>query len=102
MVLTLALTQKSVQNFAIRISFVKNLPKCLRKLNVFVNKFSIDVSSLLMSPLGAIVICPKYFGNHMISSQIHLFAPLLDHEALYSVTFVGCDKRYEFFAPHPD
>ena len=35
----------SVQNFAIRISSVKTVPKCLRKLNVFFNKFNIDVSS---------------------------------------------------------
>ena len=50
----------------------------------FFNKFKIDVSSLfffsslLMSSLCAIVICQKYFGNHKTSSQIHLFAPLLD------------------------
>ena len=31
-----------------------------------------------MSSLRAIVICQKYFGNHVISSQIHLFAPLLN------------------------
>ena len=71
-------TNTSVQNFAIRISSVKTVPKCLRKLKVFFNKFNIDVSSLLMSSLRAIVICQKYFGNHVISSQIHLFAPLLD------------------------
>ena len=68
------ITKTSVQNFAIRISSVKTVPKCLRKL-VFLNKFNIDVS-LLMSSLRAIVICQKYFGNHAISSQIHLFASL--------------------------
>ena len=31
-----------------------------------------------MSSLRAIVICQKYFGNHVISSQIHLFAHLLN------------------------
>ena len=41
----------------------------------YFNKFNIDVSSLLMSSLCAIVNCQKYFGNH---SQIHLFAPLLN------------------------
>ena len=29
------ITKTSVQNFAIRISSVKTVPKCLRKLNVF-------------------------------------------------------------------
>ena len=47
----------SVQNFNIRISFVKIVPKCLQKLKVFFSKFNIDVSSLLMSSLRAIVIC---------------------------------------------
>ena len=42
------------------------------------NKFNINVASLLMSSLRAKVIYQKYFGNHMISSQIHLFAPLLN------------------------
>ena len=60
------ITNTSVQNFAIRISSVKTVPKCLRKLKVFFNKFNIDVSSLLMSSLRAIVICQKYFGNHVI------------------------------------
>ena len=73
------ITNTSVQNFAIRMSSVKTVPKCLRKLKVFFNKFDIlDVSSLLMSSLRAIVIWQKYFGNHEISSQIHLFAPLLN------------------------
>ena len=71
-------TNTSLQNFAIRISSVKTVPKCLRKLKVFFNKFNTDVKSLLMSSLRAIVICQKYFGNHVISSQIHLFAPLLN------------------------
>ena len=71
------ITNTSVQNFAIRISSVKTVPKCLRKLEVFFNKFNIDVSSLLMSQPRAIVICQKYFGNHVISSQIH-FTPLLN------------------------
>ena len=53
------ITNTSVQNFAIRISSVKTVPKCLRKLKVFFNKFNIDVSSLLMSSLRAIVICQK-------------------------------------------
>ena len=47
-------------------------------IKVFFNKFNIDVSSILISSLCAIVICQKYFGYHVISSQIHLFAPLLD------------------------
>ena len=67
----------SVQNFAIRISSVKTVSKCLRKLNFF-NKSNIDASSFFMSSLRAIVICQKYFGNHVISSEIHLFAPLLN------------------------
>ena len=71
------ITKTSVQNFAIRISSVKTVSKCLRKLKVF-NKFNIDVSSLLMSSLRAIVIWQKYFGNHVISSEIPLFAPLLN------------------------
>ena len=68
----------SVQNFAIRISSVKTVPKCLLKLKFFFNKFTIDISSLLMSSLLATAICQKYFGNHVISSQIPLFAPLLN------------------------
>ena len=35
------ITNTSVQNFAIQISSVKTVPKCLRKLKVF--KFNIDV-----------------------------------------------------------
>ena len=58
------ITNTSVQIFAIRISSVKTVPKCLRKLKVFFN-----VSCLLMSSLRAIVICQKYFGNHVISSK---------------------------------
>ena len=45
------------KKFGIRISSVKTVPTCLRKLKVFFNKFNIDVSSLLMSSLRAIVIC---------------------------------------------
>ena len=72
------ITNISVQKFAIRISSVKTVQKCLQKLNVFFNKFNIDISSLLMSSLCVIVICQKYFGNHVILSEIHLFAPLLN------------------------
>ena len=72
------ITNTSVQNFAVRISSVKTVPKCLRKLKVFLANLIIDVSSLLISSLRAIVICQKYYGNHVISSQIHLFAPLLN------------------------
>ena len=54
------ITNTSVQNFAIRISSVKTVPKC------------IDVSSLLMPSLRTMVIFQKYSGNHGISSQIHL------------------------------
>ena len=45
------ITNTSVQNLAIRISSVKIVPKCLRKLKVFFNTFNIDVSSLLLSSL---------------------------------------------------
>ena len=31
------ITKTSVQNFAIRISSIKTVPKCLRKLKVFLN-----------------------------------------------------------------
>ena len=72
------ITNTSVQNFAIRISFVKTVPKCLRKLKKNEKKINIDVSSSFISSFRAIVICQKYFGNHVISSQNHLFAPLLD------------------------
>ena len=93
------ITNTSVQNFAIRISFVKTVPKCLRKLKVFFNKFNIAVSSLLMSSLRAIVICQQYCGNRVISSQIHLFAPLLNTRrcTLWNWSEVPttdlCDKR---------
>ena len=71
------ITNTSVQNFAIRISSVKTVPKCLRKL-IFFNKFDIHVSSLLMSSLRAIVICQNYCGNRVMSSKIHLSALLLN------------------------
>ena len=73
-----SITNTSVQNVAIRISSVKTVPKCLRKLKKIWKINTIDASSLLMSALRAIVICQKYFGNHVISSKIHLFAPLLN------------------------
>ena len=57
---------------------VKTVTKCLRKLKVFFNKFNIAVSSLLMSSLLSIVIFQNYLGNHVISSKIHLLAPLLN------------------------
>ena len=72
------ITNTSIQNFAIRISSVKTVPKYLQKLKVFFNKFNIDISSLLMSPLREIVICQIYYENLVISSKIHLFAPLLN------------------------
>ena len=88
------ITNTSVQNFAIRISSVKTIPKCLRKLKVFFNKFDIDVLSLLMSSLCAIVICQKYFGNDEISSKIHLFAPLLN---MRSCTLWYCNMVLNHF-----
>ena len=42
-----------------------------------------------MSSLRAIVTCHKYFGNHVISTEIHLFAPLLNMRRLCSVTHMG-------------
>ena len=53
------ITNTSVQNFAIRISSVKTVSKCLWKLKVFLKKFNIDVSSLLISSLRVIVIFYK-------------------------------------------
>ena len=72
------ITNISVPNCAIRIPSVKTVPKCLRKLGGFLNKFNIDVSYLLMSSFRAIVICEKYCGNRVISSQINLSATLLN------------------------
>ena len=72
------ITNTSVQNFAIRISSVKTVRKCMRETKSFLKKINIDVSSLLMFSLRAIVICQKYCGNRVISSKIHLFAPLLN------------------------
>ena len=71
------ITNTSEQNFAIRISSVKTLTKCFGNFG-FLNKFNIYIASLLMSSLLAIVICQKYFGNHVISSKIHLYARLLN------------------------
>ena len=48
-IICFGITNTSVQNFAIRISYVKTVPKCLRKLNVFLNKFNMDVSSLVIN-----------------------------------------------------
>ena len=72
----------SVQNFGIRISStdrsVKTVPKCFWDLKVFLTHLIyiyiifIDVFTSYDSH------CQKYFGNHVISSQIHLFAPLLE------------------------
>ena len=56
----------------------KNCTEVLDETKRFLNEFDIDVSSLLMSLLRAIVIWQKYFENHVISSKIHLFAPLLN------------------------
>ena len=70
------ITNTSVQNFAFRISSVETVPKCLQKLKLKQN--NIDVSFLLISSLCAIVTFQKYFENHVISSQIHLFARLHD------------------------
>ena len=67
---TFGITNTSAQKIAIRISSVKTVPKCLRKLS-FLNKCNIEVSSLLMSSLRAIVICQNYSGNHVISSEIN-------------------------------
>ena len=61
-IICFGITNTSVQNFATRISSVKTVPKCLQKLKVFFNKFTIDVSFLLISSLLATVICQKYFG----------------------------------------
>ena len=72
------ITNTSEQNFAIRISSVKTVPKCLRKRKKIMNKFNIVLSTLLMSSLRAIVICQQYCGNPVISSQINLFATLLN------------------------
>ena len=59
------ITNTSVQNFAIRISSVKTNEVFAETKN-FSNKFNINVSSLLISSLRAIVICQKYFGNRDI------------------------------------
>ena len=68
------ITNTSVKNFAIRISYVKTVPKCLRKLKVFkqiLHRCVIftDVSSPCDSHLS------KYCRNRVIWSQIHHFAP---------------------------
>ena len=55
-----------------------NCTEVFTETKSFLNKIDIDVSSLLMSSLCAIAICQKYIGNHVISSQIYIFAPLLD------------------------
>ena len=65
------------------------------------NKFNIDVSSFLMSSLRAIAICQKYFGNHVISSQIHLFAPLLNMRRC-TLWYAGMITRWHvIFRIHP-
>ena len=86
------ITNTSVQNFVIWISSVQTVPKCLRKIKVFFSKFNIDVWSLLMSSLRAIVICQKYFGNHVISSKIHLFAPLLNTRHCTLCVWKRCEQ----------
>ena len=62
------ITNTSVQNFAIRISSDKTT-EVFTETKSFLNKFYIDISSLLMSLLRAIVICQTFFGNHVISSK---------------------------------
>ena len=93
-----SITNTSVQNFAIRISSVKTVPKCLRKLS-FLNTFNIYVSSLLMSSLRAIVICQKYFGNHVISSQIHFLLLYLTYGVVLCVytMFKFADGQSEYY-----
>ena len=56
----------------------KNCTEVFAENKRFLNKFNIEVSSLLMSSSRVIVICQKYFGNHVISSKVHPFAPLLN------------------------
>ena len=67
------------------------------KTKRFFSTFNIDVSSLLMSALRAIVICQKYFGNLVISSQIHLFAPLLNMRRCTLWTMSGVWILFAFY-----
>ena len=78
---------------------LKTRTEVIAETKRFLNKFNIDVSYLLMSSLRAIVICQKYCGDRVISSQIHLFAPLLNMRRCTLCTyiegflsFVGYDK----------
>ena len=50
-----------------------------------------------MSSLRAIVIWQKYFGNHVISSQIHLFAPLLN---MRRCTLCFIQRLYVYCVPY--
>ena len=72
------ITNTSVQKFAIWTSSVQKSTEVFAENKSSLNKFNIDVSYVLMSSLRAIVICQKKIWNHVISSQIHLFAPLLN------------------------
>ena len=71
------ITNTSVQNFAARISSVKTVSKCLRKLTFLWTK-SIYIYHLYWCLLSvSTVICQKYFRITVIFSQILLFAPSL-------------------------
>ena len=72
-----SLNVSTLQTLRYKISLFK-FPLLKLYRSVFAEKFHINVSSLLMSPLRAIVICQKYCVNRVISSQNHLFAPLLN------------------------
>ena len=55
------ITNTSVENFAVRISSLKTVPKFLQKLNELstILTYNVHVSSILMSPLRARVSCQK-------------------------------------------
>ena len=66
----------------------------------FLNKFNIDVSSLLMSSLRAIVICQKIFRKScdiVLNPPFSSFCTLTSHEALYSVNIEKLNFRLRYY-----
>ena len=77
-----------------------NCTEVFTETDGFLKKFNIDVSSLSMSSLRVIVIFQKYFGNHVISSQFHLFVRLLNRRCtLWLKSFPNDDIKRSMINP---
>ena len=70
------------------------LYRSVRRNLKLLNKFNIDVTSLLMSSVRAIIICQTFCGNHVISSCIqalfgHQFSTIFNYFVWLRITDEG-------------